>query len=272
MKKIIWLASYPKSGNTWFRAFLTNLLDDADQPADINDLLGHIMASSKDLISRYTDLQSSDLTPEEMSNLRPELYRRLAEETVEPVYMKIHDAHGQDLIDPGITKGVIYFIRNPLEVTLSFAHHKNQSIDRIIDFMADDQAGMCMDNTRYEFQFAQQLLSWSDHVVSWVDNPDFPVHVIRYEDMVGDAFPTFSRAVDFLGLSYTEQQIRKAIEFSSFQILRAQEQEKGFRERSPVARNFFRRGRTDSWKEILSPAQRQRIIEHHRAVMERFGY
>ncbi|MEJ2083836.1 MAG: sulfotransferase, partial [Acidobacteriota bacterium] len=38
MTGIVWLASYPKSGNTWLRAFLMNFLDPGKRPVDINQL------------------------------------------------------------------------------------------------------------------------------------------------------------------------------------------------------------------------------------------
>ena len=66
-RNIIWLASYPKSGNTWFRVFLTNLLSDSDTPANINDLTETSISSSRKLFDDYTGLSSADLTFEEIT-------------------------------------------------------------------------------------------------------------------------------------------------------------------------------------------------------------
>ena len=82
-KKIIWLASYPKSGNTWFRVFLSNLLSHSDKPADINNLYATPIASNRELFDEATGISSSELTLDEIDNLRPlvyEFYARTAEE------------------------------------------------------------------------------------------------------------------------------------------------------------------------------------------------
>ncbi|HJX72016.1 MAG TPA: hypothetical protein VJ346_08695, partial [Bacteroidales bacterium] len=70
-KKIVWLASYPKSGNTWFRIFLTNLLNHTNEPVDINNLYPSTIASSRSLFDEATGLESSDLTLDEIELLRP---------------------------------------------------------------------------------------------------------------------------------------------------------------------------------------------------------
>ena len=69
LKKIVWLASYPKSGNTWFRVFLSNLLSKANQPVDINNLFAAPIASNRQLFDEATGLSSSDLTADEMNGL-----------------------------------------------------------------------------------------------------------------------------------------------------------------------------------------------------------
>ena len=68
-KNIIWLASYPKSGNTWFRIFLTNLLQKHTSPANINELTGGPIASSRQLFDELTGIDSSDLTFDEIEKL-----------------------------------------------------------------------------------------------------------------------------------------------------------------------------------------------------------
>lgn len=68
---IVWLASYPKSGNTWMRVFLTNYLRNADTPADINDLEFMGIATARELFDMYAGFESSDLTHEEIDAARP---------------------------------------------------------------------------------------------------------------------------------------------------------------------------------------------------------
>ena len=140
---IIWLASYPKSGNTWLRIFLTNLRRDAEGPVNINDLDGGPIASDRGLFDNATGIEASDLTSEEIDRLRPEVYERLAAEAKEVLFLKVHDAYtygadGRPLLSAGGSRA-IYLIRNPLDVAVAFANHNSRDLDTIIRQMADEE-------------------------------------------------------------------------------------------------------------------------------------
>jgi aryl sulfotransferase len=277
MKGIIWLASYMKSGNTWFRVFLNNLLRKADAPANINELEGRPIASDRNVFDSNVGFEASDLTADEIDRLRPELYLHLAENATETLFIKIHDAYtgvaeNTPLIPQGATAGALYFIRNPLDVAVSFAHHNGLDYEASISRMADEVFAACRKTDRLHDQLRQKFLSWSGHVLSWVDVAPFPVCLLRYEDMKRQPLETFTRAVRFAGLDHTREQIEKAIGFSSFDVLQRREEEEGFREKSPSSSPFFRKGRIGSWREELTERQAQRIVDHHRDVMRRFGY
>jgi len=133
-ENIVWLVSYPKSGNTWFRVFLRNLFSDSNQPVNKNELYDTPISSKKKLIDRYLVIHSSELTNEEINNLRPEVYEKISEELEELSYYKTHDAwtlnsKGKSLFPKDITRGVIYIFRNPLDVAISFSFHNNTIID-----------------------------------------------------------------------------------------------------------------------------------------------
>jgi hypothetical protein len=277
MPSIIWLASYPKSGNTWLRIFLTNFWNDTDEPVDINDLRTDRGASNREQFDDAVGVESSDLTPDEIDCLQPDMYRQIAEERDRTLFIKIHDAltytsEGRLHIPEDVTTGAIYLIRNPLDVAVSFAHHSGASIDRTIARMVNESHALspnflCLDN-----QLRQQLLSWGGHVLSWVDAPGIRVFPVRYEDMQFKPLETFILLVRFAGLPVDTDRIQKAIELSSFQRVQQQERDHGFQERHPRAESFFRRGKVGSWREVLTPEQVNRIIEDHYDVMRRFGY
>lgn len=277
MNGIVWLASYPKSGNTWFRIFLTNLLRDGDTPASINELEKTPIASARCIFDQHIGFESSDLTADEIDRLRPELYCYLAADQEEPLFMKIHDAytHGTEnlpLIPASATGGALYFIRNPLDVAVSFAHHNGSDYDTAIANMADDTFTFCGKPKRLHRQLRQKLLTWSGHVMSWIDKAPFPVCLLRYEDMKARPLETFSRAVRFAGLAHSEEQIMKALAFSRFEVVRQQEESEGFQEKCAASKRFFRKGEIGSWREELSEAQVKQIVNDHREVMQRFGY
>jgi aryl sulfotransferase len=278
IRRIVWLDSYPKSGNTWMRAFLTNFLLDGDEPADINRLqTGGPIASAREAFDEAVGVEASDLTPEEIERYRPAVYVQMAQQSRETIYLKIHDAFtytasGYPLVAKEATRGVLYLIRNPLDVAVSFAHHAESPVERTIAAMGDENYAFVDRPDHLYSQLRQRLLTWSGHVLSWVDEPGLDVHVVRYEDMVACPGETFAGVVRFAGLPEDPARIEKAIAFSSFDVLRQQEQEHGFSEKMPRSESFFRQGRTGSWRDALTGEQAARIIADHNAVMRRFGY
>lgn len=276
-KNIIWLASYPKSGNTWFRVFLTNLLSDSDTPANINDLTETSISSSRKLFDDYTGLSSADLTFEEIDRLRPDVYRIQSEESDELLFKKVHDQYyyvddKQALFPSEISKGVIYFIRNPLDVLVSFAYHSARPVDKMVKALNNSSYAFCDKNTKLQNQLRQILGSWSDHVISWTQQNEIPIHIMRYENMVMDTYNSFSDAVKFIGLNKTEEQIRKAIQKSDFNILSKQEKESGFKEKMIKSKSFFRKGEIGDWRNHLHEEVKNEIIQNHQTIMKEFGY
>lgn len=277
LKRIIWLASYPKSGNTWFRVFLTNLLRDVDKPANINELEQTPIASARAIFDDIAGVSSSDLSHEEIDLLRPEVYWQIAEESNETVYQKVHDAYtylpdGRELFPNEVTKAAIYFIRNPLDVAVSFAHHSSSSFDKMISSMHNMDYAFCSKNDRLHNQLRQKLLTWTEHYKSWKENPKFPVHIMKYEDMKENTFEVFKKAVEFIGLEKNDEQIKKAIKFSSFEVLTEQEKKEGFKEKAPDSRSFFRKGKVGSWQEELNEEQINQIIIDHGELMRGLNY
>jgi hypothetical protein len=276
MGGIYWLASYPKSGNTWFRTFLRNLMEDGDVPVDINDLSTGSIASGRGWLDEVLGFDTAELDPDEVDRLRPVVYRWSARHE-EIGYHKIHDAYtvlpqGEPLVSRDATLGALYLLRNPLDVAPSYANHNHSSIDDAIQAMGQQNHALCRSRKGLPNQVRQQLLSWSAHVLSWVDAPGLNCHVIRYEDMLREPVATFTQAVHFLQLPDTPARIEKAIRFSDFRELARQEQEKGFREKPTKTASFFRQGKSGDWRDKLSPEQIARIVADHGEVMRRFGY
>lgn len=276
-RKIVWLASYPKSGNTWFRVFLTNLLGECTGPAHINELQRTPIASSRQLFDEVAGISSSNLSFDEIDMLRPQVYRMIAEEATDTVFHKVHDAYrvlpgGSPLFPPEITKAVIYFIRNPLDVVISFAHHSATTIGKMIQGMNNPDYAFCSKEDRLHNQLRQQLNTWSGHVKSWTEQNEMPVLMLRYESMLKNTFESFKNAINFVGIKVPDEQIKRAISFSRLEELQKQEKETGFREKSPKAASFFREGGTGYWKTGLTRKQVQLLVDKHKDIMEKAGY
>ncbi|RPH33336.1 MAG: sulfotransferase domain-containing protein [Bacteroidales bacterium] len=276
-RKIVWLASYPKSGNTWFRVFLSNLLSKADQPADINNLFATPIASNRELFDEATGLSSSDLTPDEIDNLRPGVYEYASRNSNELLFQKVHDAWlttelGEPMFSKEVTQSVVYFVRNPLDVAVSFANHLSKSLDETVKIMTDESYAFGSTPNRLHIQLRQRLLTWSNHVRSWVDQSDLPIIVLRYEDIKADTFTAFSKAVNFIGINASANDIVKAIGYSDIKEMQKQEAEKGFKEKPANALSFFRKGVAGSWRAELPDYLVTQICNDHREMMIRFGY
>jgi aryl sulfotransferase len=274
---IVWLASYPGSGNTWMRVFVSNLTGDADAPADINDLTVRKHAASRAWFDAHAGVAASDLTDEEIEELRPVVYEAAVSEQPGTRFVKIHDAclptpAGRPLVSPAVTAGVIYILRNPLDVAAAYAHHRGASIDETIDVMGDEQHRLGGIPSGMSSQLTQRLGSWSTHVTSWVDAPHLRVHVARYEDMQHAPSETFAAVADFAGIAWTHDTLERAIAASEFAELQRQEDRAGFEEGSRRATRFFRRGQAGAWRDELVTTQIRRIVERHGPTMQRFGY
>lgn len=277
LKKIVWLASYPKSGNTWFRVFLTNLFSDQDIPISINELHSTPIASSRTLFDDYAGVASADLSQDEINELRPEVYRQIAREANDTVFHKVHDAwgytpSGKPIFPEDVTRAVLYFIRNPLDVTVSFAFHGNKDPGQMADQVNDQHHAFCQKPNRLYNQLLQPLSNWSGHVSSWVDQSGLPVQVVRYEDMLANTFQTFRDAIRFAGIEKSDQEIKKAIRASDHRTLSEMERKEGFREKPLGMNAFFRVGKSGSWREHLDESTVSKLIDKQRAMMERFGY
>jgi len=277
-KKIIWLASYPKSGNTWFRAFLTALLGDGD--LNINEMKTDGIFSSRAIFDNCTDMDSTDLYDSEIKNLLPDIFRHQAElYRKDKLFIKIHDAYtlntnGLPIVPAEPTLCALYFIRNPLDVAGSFANHNGSSLDEAIVLMNNKKGSLAKQarNRNVNNQFKQLMLSWSGHVESWTYELPFPVLVIRYEDMLADTLNTFTNAVEFMKINVTPAQIEKAIDETRFEKLQQMESKDGFAEKNRKSDKFFRKGMAGNWVNELTPEQIKSIIDNHATVMEQYNY
>jgi hypothetical protein len=274
---LIWLASFPKSGNTWFRIFLANLAVGDSGPAGINDLDRYGgFAGNRNDFEDATMLESGLLSDEDVDALRPRVYERIAQDVAEPRWMKVHDAYtslpgGEPLLGRA-ARAAIYLVRDPRDVAISLAHHNNTSIDAAIARMNRTDSALCDGRMGPEAQLRQKLGDWSGHVASWLDQRDIPVHLIHYEALKTDAATQFGRALAFAVHDADCAEIARAVRHADFSELQRREREEGFAERKPGAKPFFRAGRAGEWREILTPEQRTSIEDAHAAMMDRLGY
>jgi Sulfotransferase domain len=274
MGQLVWIASYPKSGNTWVRAFLHNYIRQSDAPYDINRL-SDLTASdvNAERYQRYDPRPASNYTIADVQRMRRLVHRDLTALDATLVFVKTHSAmlqvEGAPLITPEVTAGAIYVVRDPRDIAVSYSVHRGRSIDDTIAFMADPEAA----TGGTDAKVYERHGSWSLHVHSWTNRADPRVHVVRYEAMVEAPAAIFGRQIHWLGQDPPPERLNRAIRFSAFKELQAQEQATGFKERvAESTAPFFGTGQPGHWRTVLSPAQQAQIERDHGTMMRQFGY
>jgi len=277
MKNIVWLASYPKSGNTWFRIFLSNYLINSENPLHFENLKRTPIASRGADFEDIVGLNPFELTADEVDLWRPDVYKFLSDEYAlneEVCYKKVHDAYtinlyGSPLFPEEYSKCTVYFVRNPLDVCVSFANHSACHIEAKVEQIIDENAEY---SAMKGGQLRQILKSWKSHVKSWQLQSSIPVHFVKYEDMLQNPVDTFGLIVRLLGLEYEEQRLKRAIANSDFKLLQQMEVENGFGEKAQECKSFFWKGKIGNYKDYLTAEQINRIVEYSYDTMKEFGY
>ena len=272
MGQIAWLASYPKSGNTWLRVFLHNYIMQAKAPHSINALMAFSASEAHAAFFRQHDARpASAYANKDVQRMRPLVHRDLTRLHEDLVFIKTHNAalNVQDipLCTWELTAGAICLIRDPRDVAVSYSAYTGRTVDKIIDFMSRDGAA----NRSTDTQVFELLGTWSGHVASWLARPN--TLVLRYEDLLATPETSFGKIIAFLGDGPPEpERLSHAIAFSNFATLAQQERHEGYIARCPNPAPFFREGKAGQWRDILTPAQARRIEIDHRKIMRRFGY
>jgi len=273
MKSIVWLASYPKSGNTWLRMFLANYLMHTTQPLLLEKVHQFMLGDA--MPDTYSIIAKRPVDPNDQAAilaLRPAVLRAIVANKADINLVKTHNRNsvlkGLDLIPGSYTRLALYIVRNPLDLVLSYANHYGMTIGAAAQAIGHPSNRV----NPGPANVTQYLGSWTDHVTGWTRTRKFPVCTLRYEDMIADPEKTFSTVLKRMRVPVDDARLDRAIEFSSFDQLRSQEDDHGFVEKSRHADRFFRSGQAGQWREQLAPDIVRLICERHGKVMRRFGY
>jgi len=273
MGNIVWLASYPKSGNTWIRAFLANLIANKSDPVPLDELARYCDDEARpELFSAVAGKPSTDLSPGEIAEIRPRVHALIAANARGTRFVKTHNYNGaldgHPLHNAEVTAGAVYVVRNPLDVAVSMTHHFGLTVDEAIERLGNDEVA-----TANDAMFVTQLLgSWSFHVRSWAGLASERILIVRYEDLLEKPAKHFAKVAKLVGMGQDRARIDRAIRHAGFGTLSSLEKKHGFVEASDKATRFFRTGRMNQWREALGRGQVQRIVDAHREQMARFGY
>jgi len=203
--------------------------------------------------------------------LKPAAMMRMLEHTGNNLLLKTHDCNreiaGVEQIPSYLSRAAIYIVRDPRDVVLSFLNHYNlPSMDAALDNMLADQT-----LTRFPDKglFVPQG-SWQSHAASWLRKTPYPVHIVRYEDLLTQPFKEFSKVVRVLKMNFDAKLLKKSIQACEFSRMQKAEKKSGFKE--GVGQTFFHKGQAGRWETELGEMHQNRIVKACSVQMKAFNY
>ena len=281
---IVWLASYPKSGNTWLRAFITSLLSKSTGENSLENMrairaypLTDDFYNLLDDFSDFKKIAKNWETSQNIINLQKKIK-----------ILKTH--HQLCKIDNFLftnyknSLATIYVVRDPRNVITSLMHHYSlKNYDEALKFIFDEHrfSGRLdkKENLKRKTEFPTYISSWQNHFNSW-KNFKKNFLLIKYEDLINRPEKTFNKISKFLeiiiNIKITNEKINEAIIKSSFKNLKKSEEKFGFSE-TPISdlnetKKFFNLGPKNDWKDLLPNQIRLEIEKKFQKEMMELGY
>lgn len=274
-----WLASYPKSGNTWVRSLL-----DAYRYQDKFHLNTMDTVSSEPKIATYLGMWNT--TDEyglyDWAAMRAPALRQYYEShrTNEHFVLKTHCANVYmsdiPLISSVYTRKAVYVVRDPRDVLVSSAKYFRNDFDTQWKLMRADDHMLGTWDHKLTFQ---PCASWRMNVLSWLTDPKFPVLRVRYEDLLSDTAAAFTAILEFYGIEVDQIKVVRAVELTSFDRMQKAEKDHGFNDNLPQEERpekgeacpFFRSGTSGQWKQSLTEELADEVYQEYRDIESIWG-
>ena len=274
MKKNILLVSYPKSGNTWLRAIISNLLIQNNN-FSLNDLKQIQLLSSKKHFNNFKNIpydEEGDINFDWTSENIIECQKILNKKNIVHKFYKSHSVRHKKFTNETVNLGFIYIIRDPRDIVVSLSKFAGGSIDRSIHELLYSSYSVAKANGVKEL-----LSTWDLHVKSWIEYQSVSRLFIKYEDLLNQNRESILKIIEFINIISSNSilakdiDIKKIIENTNFSNLQKLEKIKGFDEASKYS-NFFRSGKQNQWKNILTKDQIMLIETKLGQTMKYFNY
>ena len=277
---IIWLASYPKSGNTWVRHFLASLIY-SNQGKDGLEKLGFIMQYPKrDQFEKLvTDLDDFNQIKKNWINSQ-NLINSDNKLTIFKTHHILCSLGNDNFTDKKNTLGAIYIVRDPRNVISSILYHFNLSnTEEALNFIQRENTFIGNVKNKVNYPLHTLIGSWKTNYNSWkFFGKNFLL--VKYEDLILNPNTEFKRIANFItnitNIKFSEEQIKKGIDESSFENLQKLEDKNGFIESIKDLKNkrkkFFNLGPGNNWKKILDKKFVNEIENSFKDEMKELGY
>ena len=281
---IIWLASYPKSGNTWVRSIISSLLYSEDGNFNFN-LIEKIdqfpeKKYFKDLIKDFNDFHEifrNWIIAQDKINLDGKI-------KIFKTHQGKYTINNNNFTNSDNTLATIYIVRDPRSLIKSISNHYTLSMDEAFDFLINPR--LMGDGKSFEEKkdgIYNILGRWDEHYRSWTDNKKNFL-LIKYEDLIKDAEIELKRIIRFLqnylNFRVDNNKIRNILKSTSFENLKKMESAGDFKEYENKAKykkngkkfNFFHLGSQNIWKENLKHEIALKIEKNFYKTMKELEY
>ena len=279
---IIWLSSYPKSGNTWLRSLLASYYFSKEGDFNFNLLKYIDQFPSYDYFKNY---DKTFINPTDTAEFWIEEQKKINSNN-KVKFFKTHNAlckiNNYSFTDSNNTLAAIYIIRDPRNVITSLANHYEIDVDQAFEFMTTEQKAITQKKENSYVGFVA-LFSWIFHQESWTNNKLFPTLVIRYEDLQNETFLTLKKVIDFIEKqinsknSFNRDKAKKSVQSCDFERLKKLEINEGFNE-SPISKkdnsriNFFKLGKDNDYKKLLTEELISKMNLKFKNEIKKFNY
>ena len=272
---IVWLTSYPKSGNTWVRAFLSaylhspngnfnfNLLDKIEEFPQ-HDLLNQFM--NKKNFHSLKEISKYWIKAQEVINLNNKI-----------TFLKTHSAlcniNGNFFTTNNSSLICIYIVRDPRNVILSLSNHFGKTQEESYKILTDERY-IIYPRVSSELFPATHIASWKTHYLSWKNSNTKNKIIIKYEDLINDSKNTFKKILNFLNehanIKYDENRFINSINTTQFEDFKKYEEKYGFDKGQKD--KFFHLGKRNDWKSLLDTKISSKIMNEFKFEMNELGY
>ncbi len=277
-KKIIFLASYPKSGNTWLRSIISSLI--YNQGSFHFEDLKKIMLFSQ--MANFKNIDNPKFNSQGnidfnwISNNWIRAQKNINKQKKNIIFYKTHSVRGivnnNFFTDESVCLAFIYVIRDPRDVVVSLSKHMGENISDSLQKVLYDK------NRMTSFQKVNELIStWKNNIDSWMNFKTVPRLIIKYEDMVNNIDNCILSIINFLNtvanfnLKTNNNLLKSVKESTNFNKLQSLEEQFQFSE-ATINTKFFRKGVVGEWMQVLSKKQAKQIEEELRIPMKELNY
>ncbi len=280
---IFWIASYPKSGNTWVRALLSSYYFSED---------GFFNQKLLKKIGQFPEknyFKDFDYNPRKIIDTSNFWIRaqEIINEDKNIKFFKTHNVLGSindnRFTNKENTLGAIYIIRDPRNVITSIQNHYELDQEEALKFMLNEKKYIYNFHTKNDYSDFQFISSWEKNYQSWTKQKQFSIKLVKYEDLYKNTYETFKEIITFIektigtNKQFDKKRAQNSVNSTTFEKMKNIEKKKGFVE-SVLSKNdtnkipFFHLGPNNDWKKIFNKEYHKKLNSIFKIILKELKY